>query len=165
MNDEKSCVSRALQLELLVRLRDVWPRPMREFPKIDGISDDEIIRNLVYLEEHRLCSSGLLAGIDENYSYGGARITAIGLDFLEDDGGLSAILKTVTIKVHADTLRDMFNSKIETSALPQTEKSELKERIKSLPQKVLETATSDLVKAGLNNIPNFVEWMHKMLSL
>ena len=123
MNDEKSCVSRALQLELLVRLRDVWPRPMREFPKIDGISDDEIIRNLVYLEEHRLCSSGLLAGIDENYSYGGARITAIGLDFLEDDGGLSAILKTVTIKVHADTLRDMFNSKIETSALPQTEKS------------------------------------------
>jgi hypothetical protein len=138
---------------------------MHDFPKIDGVSEDETIRNLVYLEEHGLCSAGLVAGIDGNYSYGGAKITATGLDFLEDDGGLSAILKTLTIRVHADTLRDMFSSKIENSALPQTEKSKLKDCIKSLPQKALETATSDLVQVGLSNIPNFVEWMHKTLSL
>ena len=49
-------------------------------------------------------------------TWGGARITAKGIDFLEDDGGLSAILGVVTVKLHADTLREMLAKKIDASS-------------------------------------------------
>ena len=56
----------------------------------------QFLGNLIYLREH-----GLVSGeITEEFSAGGAIksmlwavITAAGLDFIEDDGGLSAILK------------------------------------------------------------------------
>ena len=45
-------------------------------------------------------------------------ITAKGLDFLEDDGGLSAILGAITVKLDPDDLRALIAARIEESDLP-----------------------------------------------
>lgn len=70
-------------------------------------------QTLQYLEEHGLCKSGVMIGADGHLALGESRITAAGLDFLEDDGGLSAILGVVTVRLHADTIRALIDAKIE----------------------------------------------------
>jgi hypothetical protein len=61
-----------------------------------------------------------------------AKITARGLDFLEDDGGLGAILNVVTIRLEADTLRQLLETKINASDMPEADKQTLLAKLKIL---------------------------------
>ena len=80
-------------------------------------------------------------------------ITAAGLDFLEDGGGLSAILGVVTVRLHADTVRALIDAKIEASPIPAEEKSRLRKVLAHLSEASLRVATTDLVKSGLDHCP------------
>ena len=71
--------------------------------------------NLIYLQEHQLIDGTLVNGNMEIWNPG---ITAKGLDFLEDDGGLSAILGAITVKLDPDDLRALIAARIEESDLP-----------------------------------------------
>ena len=158
MNGTPSPINSELQRELLLLLRSAYPQSLYGPPEIPGLSWNEIAANLSYLEEHGLCQSGLIDDPDGgDFLFSQARITAAGLDFLEEDGGLTAILNTVTVKLHADTLRDMLSAKITAE-----EKSTLRGLIGRLSGKALEAITTDLVRAGIQQIPNFAEWIHKM---
>jgi hypothetical protein len=130
-------LDRAIQRQILELLREHYPDsalPTREL-KLDGT---QAAANLRYLEEHGLCKSGVKFGGRGDISFNPSTITAAGLDFLEDDGGLSAILGVVTVKLHADTIRDMIDAKIETSSMPTEEKSKLRKVLASLSEAGLE---------------------------
>ena len=58
-------------------------------------------------------------------------ITAKGIDFMMQDGGLSAILNTKIVKLHPDTIRDLLQNRIQASSLEN--KEELIDKIKSIP--------------------------------
>ena len=88
-----------------------------------------------------------------------------GLDFLADDGGLSAILGVVTVKLHADTIRDLISAKIEEAAIPPEHKSALKKGLASLSEKALGAATTDLVRTGLDHLPDAAHWLRQFLGL
>ena len=77
--------------------------------------------NLQYLAEH-----GLVVFDHETLITATVKITAKGIDFLMDDGGLSAILGVVTVKLHSDTIQALFNTKIDQADIPPEEKSKLK---------------------------------------
>ena len=109
--------------------------------------------NLVYLEEHGLADSSITYGVDGHMSSGLPRITAKGMDFLADDGGLSAILGVVTVKLHEDTLKELIGQRIAESDLPTPEKSRLLDQLKSLPGEAIKHLTLKLVDAGLSNWP------------
>src|SRR5271169_1802463 len=98
-----SPIDRKLQRDLLLLLRSAYPNEINSLPADFEMS--AAIPNLKYLEEHNLCKSGLgwRGNMINQYVWaGGAKITAQGLDFLEEDGGLSAILGIVTVKIQAD---------------------------------------------------------------
>ncbi|MGP9764571.1 hypothetical protein ACT3UM_02435 [Halomonas sp. AOP13-D3-9] len=79
------------------------------------------------------------------------RITAKGVDFLEDDGGISAILGTVKVKLHADTLRGLIDAKIvENEAIPEQEKHALREALKGMKEEGLKQLTTRLISYGLD---------------
>ncbi|POY47428.1 hypothetical protein, partial [Avibacterium paragallinarum] len=80
-----------------------------------------------------------------------ARLTNKGADFLLDDGGLSAILGTITIKFHEDTIKSILSTKIESSSLPKEEKSSLLNILKGLSGKALERVITKLVDLGFEN--------------
>jgi len=126
-------------------------------------TEETAAANLVYLQEHGLCESGVVIGVDGHFSFGESTITARGLDFLADDGGLSAILSTVVVKLHADSIRALLESKIEQANLPAPEKSALKARLAALSTKALETATTDLVHRGVDYLPNAIDWIRTLL--
>ena len=77
--------------------------------------------NLQYLAEH-----GLVVFDHETLITATVKITAKGIDFLMDDGGFSAILGVVTVKLHSDTIQALLDAKINEANIPPEEKSRLK---------------------------------------
>ncbi len=157
-----SPLDRALQREMLTEMQAVYPELVRTI-KGQKKPKPEWIGNLVYLQEHGLCVAQMGVGIDGHWNWGGAKITAKGLDFLADDGGLSAILGVVTIKLHADTLRDIIAAKIDSTGASDAEKSVLKSQLKKLPATALQLASTDLMKTGLDHLPNAIQWLHTLV--
>ena len=85
--------------------------------------------------------------------------------FLRRDGGLSAILGVVTVKLHADTVRDLIAAKIHVAPIPAEEKSTLKTRLAGLSEAGLRAAASDLVKQGLDHLPDAIHWLRASVGL
>lgn len=160
-------LDRALQRQILETLRDTYPRRDRA-QLFAGAKDDDalqelIIASLVYLEEHKLVHSGVTFSLSGSAIYEGAGITAAGLDFLEDDGGLTAILGTVTVKLHADTIRDLMLAKVEAAPLPTEEKSALKKAISTLSGEALKEIAKKLVAAGMDSAPDAITFLKSLL--
>ena len=90
-------LDRELQRQILEKLADAYPDEIFEVaPEFPGVDRFFVFFNLQYLAEHGLVNSGVRksqSGDTEDQWYEvGTKITATGLDFLADDGGLGAIL-------------------------------------------------------------------------
>lgn len=150
-------LNRDLQLSILRKLEDAYPDDAREASdeifKLD--SQDTVIANLLYLEAHGLIVSGLGRSIGGNWHINSAQlsITHLGLDFLADDGGLSAVLGVVTIKLHDDTIKNLVEAKILQSDLPPPEKKRWLDQLRSLPAETTKHLVLKLVDKGLEAGP------------
>lgn len=154
-------MDRGLQRKLLQEMAKTFPRPENlHLLQRDEDQYLEIAQNLIYLEGHGLCASvcgeeakktGTLDGI-------AFKITPKGLDFLQDDGGLSAILNVVTVRFEADTLRALIAAKIDASSEPKEKKAEAKKRLLGLKEEGLKAAVGKVVELGLGNIPTAASW-------
>lgn len=108
------------------------------------------LANVYYLEGHGLVEA---KGNPKGTVGQGLRITAKGLDFLEDDGGIGAILGVVTIKLHDDTIKSLIEAKILQSDLPQPEKKRWTDQLRSLPAEATKHLVLKLVDKGLDSGP------------
>ena len=129
-------LDRNLQREILKELNNIYPDSKTYEYWIDAaiaqvvgvietVGEAELYiakrsANLRYLAEH-----GLVVCNDKNLS-ATVKITAKGIDFLTDDGGLSAILGVVTVRLHSDTIQALLDAKINEANIPPEEKSRLK---------------------------------------
>src|SRR3546814_5739628 len=83
-----------------------------------------------------VCSSDLLG---TQLTWG--KITAKGIDFIADDGGLGAILNVQTIRLHEDSIRALLIKQVEASNVSQSVKERLVDKIKSMPADGIGTLT------------------------
>ncbi len=109
-------IRRHLQLSLLRHLAKLYPARV-EASEMDSwpiaLEDKPLVfADLVYLEEHKLIEAVLYRSGTGFERVILARITAEGIDLLEDDGGLSAILGVVTAKLHEDTIRNLVLAEV-----------------------------------------------------
>jgi hypothetical protein len=81
------------------------------------------------------------------------RITARGLDFLEDDGGLSAILGLVTVRFEADTLRELLSASLDQSTAPQEARAKAKGLLSKLSGEALGELVRQLVGVAVAKAP------------
>ncbi|RXE48721.1 hypothetical protein B4O83_12380 [Chromohalobacter israelensis] len=165
-------LDRHLQRDLLNQLAEAYPENRKDvLPEGDPHSSVSV--NLHYLQEHGLVQIGKPAarpfikrGAEDREArtvYRGVAITAAGIDFLEEDGGLSAILGVVTVRLHSETIREI-EAKILASNQPETEKTRLLDRLRSMPEEGLKTLTQELVRTGLNHSPGMWETVLRHLS-
>ena len=139
---------RKLQLEVMKKLLDIYPGRIgvQEFNFISNLFNDEekMIANLLYLEGHGLISSGLVAG-SSSYSinFGSLSITVRGIDFMQDDGGLSAILN-----VHRDAVV-VLEDLIAISNMNEAEKDKAKSTLGELSTEALKTVVQTATTALL----------------
>lgn len=161
-------LDRNYQKELLEDLRECYPaevggdllRDRHNEMNSDGVADGFIVQTeteaasqkllftLNYLHEHGLIKTthGNLSTFVPN-----ARITAKGIDFLANDGGLSAILNTVTVKFDLDNVRELVETGLLTANVPEEKQGALKKAIQEAPGTVLQTAVSTIVGQGMSS--------------
>lgn len=124
--------------------------------EFDGIDQRTLVTQLRYLEQHGLCESGVALDATGPKMIKLSRITAQGLDYIAEDGGIGAELNVVTIRLSADTLKAMLTLRIEQSDVSTEEKRTLKAHLQSLSAKGLEGLVGDLVQAGLAHVPDAI---------
>uniref|UniRef100_UPI00333E66D3 hypothetical protein n=1 Tax=Castellaniella defragrans TaxID=75697 RepID=UPI00333E66D3 len=162
-------LDRDLQKKTLEALSERYPDEM-EFLDLRKIvvgsgaeygDEEHFWANLIYLGQHGLVRN--TPPIDE-HDEGCSAITHKGLDFLADDGGLSAILGVVMIKLHDDTLKSLIEAKILASDLPQPDKKRWLDQLRSMPAETTKHLVLKLVDLGLANTPAALAAIGTLLS-
>ncbi|WP_085631588.1 hypothetical protein [Pseudomonas sp. R16(2017)] len=161
-------LDRALQHQILRRLELEYPASVSAPHWVIGTeteaAENVVLKNIYYLADHGLINVVFSKELGQKIQRPAeARITHHGLDFLADDGGLSAILGVVTVKIHEDTLRQLIATKIQDFDLPAEEKSSLLQTVKELPGEAIKHLSEKLLDLGLENAPRAVSLIHKAL--
>ena len=156
-------LDRDLQLTMLRRLSEVFPRHYNfdNDYKYGTEQHESAIKNFYYLQLHGLVVENSVhisksIGGQAPIIFGSASITHKGMDFLADDGGLSAILGVVTIKFEANQLKLLLESKIMASDLPLERKQSMIDSLRELPAESIKHLTTKLLDEGLENLPNAI---------
>lgn len=156
-------IDRQLQLQILKRLSEVYP--LRSDPRQWNDLGPGLKPNLVYLEEHGLVELNK-SELDmfTDILIHGAKITHEGVDFLADDGGLSAVLGVVTVKLHDETIKQLIEAKIQASTLPSDEKSRITLGLRKLPADATKHLVLKLLDLGLEKGPEAILAIQKLLT-
>lgn len=165
MDEEQrgSRLDRRLQRRILESLREHYPGQVGPEDLDLGLTQDDRSWNVNahYLREHGLIEA-LAAGDLGGPALVAACITAKGMDFLEDDGGLSAILGVVTVQFEEDTLRALLAAKIDASGLPAEKKSAIKARFSEMGTEALKEVTQRFVTMALERWPEALQALEAM---
>jgi hypothetical protein len=155
-------LDRAFQRSLLQTLAEAYPRSV-EPKKFGSFEDNRVAVNLLYLQEHGLLTCKTMKVLSGEVLIAPATITARGLDFLADDGGLSAVLGVVTVRLHEDSVKALLIERVANSNEDQSVKDRVIEQIKSLPAEALSTLTMKTLESSLAQIPNIMPILQKLL--
>lgn len=146
-------IDRDLQKRILTDLSNVYPK-WADITDIDEyyqqLDDRTLIANLKYLAQNELITECIDITTDGMYILQPTEITHTGLDFLADDGGLRAILNTVTVKIDQSQMAELLKA---IANLSQEEQKTLFEAIKEAPNKAVETMVEKSVEHGISSLP------------
>lgn len=158
-------LDRQYQNDLLTFLLNDYPGYEKAYEYCDKLQkedENKYMANVVYLQNHELVEDGAELQFGANgrtyYRYSAfPQITHKGIDFMLQDGGLSAILNVQTVKIHEDTLRTLLESSIASSSLAEDEKSSLKSSLGKLGFENLKFLTTKLLDKGIENLPALIQ--------
>ena len=159
MSDQS--IAEAVWRPILEKLRDANFKPLNRIDEIaPGVDADIAIRNVWYLVDHKLATANIkVNNFGRLFWYGQAAITAKGVDFLAEDGGLTKKLRTVTVELDATTLKALLVDHVDQQDAPEEEKTGIKHAIRSLPASGLKVLAEELVKRGMTAAPDLVHWL------
>lgn len=153
-------LDRQFQLDILNKIAEVYPFSWQH--NLNNESDEyiKLAKNLHYLKGHQLISESSTIIKDNLNGQGGGillinkpKITEKGLDFLQDDGGLSAILNVVTVKFETQTLKAILVNKINQSDLDPEQKQSMNLALEELPAESIKHLTTKLLDECVDNLP------------
>lgn len=153
-------LNRELQRNILSVLTECFPKdPPPNFLHTlrSEYGEDETDGNLMYLEMHGLVNVKLTHFLSGAYSIDYVKPTEKAFDFLAEDGGLSAVLGVVTVRLDAETLRELVALKIDKADIPTGQKETLLKIIRSLPEEGLKRLSSRLIEFALDKGADLVK--------
>ncbi|MEN5297988.1 hypothetical protein ABE530_06485 [Brucella sp. TWI559] len=146
-------LDRRFQREILNFLLVDYPN-LTDMGELFNSHDNAVSVNVHYLEEHGLLKADWMVDEDTGRKYPvDGKITARGLDFLQDDGGLGAVLGVITIKIHDDTIKQLLLSKVAEAEGDEGVRQKLMDKIKGLPAAGLQTIATRLIEKGVEQLP------------
>lgn len=145
---------RKIQHDFLMSLYESYPHGMIGTVYFDFMSrfgdDDNATANLLYLESHGLITTNIReirhGFFDVNPEH--LKITSKGIDFVRNDGGLSAILNVQTVKLHRDTVV-VLEDLIAISSMNEADKKKAKSTLGELSTEALKTVVQTATTALL----------------
>lgn len=169
--DKTRKYDRSLQLEILNALINCAPNPLNNSQERDLIEKfdnyDHFVACMLYLEMHDLVRtpfvrSDTMAGVSFIFNSAFCSITEKGIDFLLDDGGLSAILKVQTVRLHNDTIVALEDI-IRVANMPEDQKKGLISKLRELPADAIKHLTLQLLTQGVQNLPRALQLIQTAL--
>ena len=151
-------IDREYQKNLLSFLLEDFPSYENSFEHCKMLVDednDKYVANVEYLQRHGLLEDG----VSLDFAMDGTpfvsikafpKITEAGIDFMLDDGGLSAILNVQTVKLHPETIKSLVEERIRSAEIPDDRKSSLIEQIRSLPEATAKILLDKLLDKGID---------------
>lgn len=160
-------IDRDRQNRILGALAAVYPGGL-DAPALqltEMTADIDALRvNLAYLEEHQLVTLKWQHYLSEPSDFGLVKITARGIDFIKNDGGLTAILGVQVVRLHDDTIRALLVSQVEASDADQTTKEALIEQVRRTPANMLGHVVERALDAALRSTPDVVRLVTQALA-
>ena len=165
-------IRKDVQIAILKYLEQKYPR----FDDFGSIYDNvrlqfsannelHIFENAIYLHQH-----GLIVGEAFRHDPVGLSLPDLmviskeGLDYLSADGGLSAELGIVTVKIHDETIFRL-ESFIRQADLSSSQKNEFAHRLRELPADAIKHMVLKLLDLGLANSSSALQLIQKCLGL
>jgi hypothetical protein len=146
----ETILDRELQKQILTMLSSSYPYQRKAIEQsYTSTEKSKFFANVMYLHEHGLIEANAMGSAQEIRTIT-AEITAKGMDFLAGDGGLSAILGVVTVRLHDETIRDLIELSISQSDRPPSDKKKLIDGLRSLPADSIKHLTMELISKGLD---------------
>lgn len=152
-------LDREYQKNLLLMLAEDYPRVRTEIAeKIRSLQlkdENKYLANAFYLQEHGLIRNavGVRRGAQSSsFSVAIPDLTVKGVDFLQQDGGLSAILNVQSVRLDEQTIKALLIAKFERSdRLSAEEKHGLLDSLKESGQKALQHTLEKLIDIALEH--------------
>lgn len=132
-----------------LQFKDIIKAAFGEQNEVDEEKEKAFKYNIGYLAESNFITKGGALGRRGMPVY--IKITPSGIDYLTSDGGLSAYLKTITVKFDLDNLRKIVAEGILSSGLPQEKETLLRKALKTAPEAVIKTITTTLIQKALKD--------------
>lgn len=126
------------------------------------IDDNKLLANIIYLSQHGLITVERDQTDNPFPLLQRISATAAGVDFMLNDGGLTAILNVQTIRFHRDTVTALEDI-IARSNLPEPEKAGIVSKLQQLPSAAIEHLTKELVLKGALSLPAALPLIQKFL--
>lgn len=153
-------LNRKLQKEILVALSEVYPDSLL-VSALPGFSHGrEFMGNLFYLQEHGVIDGGDIREPGQCRSMVDAQITKAGLDFLADDGGLSAILGYHFVKFEASALVELLLELLEGSEIGDDERLAAAAHLNNMDDAALANLVLELLRCGGSNHETIASCLH-----
>jgi len=159
-----SVLDRDLQNAILRILEQAYPASVSVDVFTEHAPPEIVNANVCYLSEH-----GLIDCIDGT-TLGSAcrlliepKITARGLDFLADDGGLTAILGRVTVRLHEDTIKETIAAWVAAQGLSAADSSRYISRLRALPADATKHLLLRFLDLGLESAPKALQLIQTLL--
>ena len=154
-------LDRRLQYAILCELRNAYPNEAPVHRLFCFEDSQHFFGNLIYLRGHGLIEGEILPGMIDLETMNvmlQEMITPTGLDFLENDGGLSAILGGDIVGFDNHDLQQLLAA-IDRLQASQEAKEEFKQTLSSLPAEGLKNIYSLLLIQGLDNLSSVLDLM------
>lgn len=148
--------SKELRMEIL-RMLDASAGSIVVGDKFGRLGYPQAVKAEVeYLVGHGLAKAEFLS-LEGTVAW--AQITSKGRDFVDPSGGMGAELNVVTVKLHEDTLRQIFINRVKASDADETVKSKLVDQLKALPAEGLSKLAEKALEEGLRYMPHALQWL------
>ncbi len=157
-------LDREFQKSILTELAEIYPHSADLRRSFQEHEARRLTVNLHYLAENGLIALNAQTMMDQSIDLRSCKITASGLDFISNDGGLSAILGVVTVKLHEDTVKALLIEKVQSSDADDGVKASLVQKLKALPAEAMQQLTMQALEKGVQSLPSIVPWLLKLLS-
>jgi len=128
-----------------------------------GVECDAAIVEILYLRDHGLIDihvSGYMGSSEPSLTP--AAITTAGLDYLADDGGLTAELGALTVKIHAETLQQMLELMVLRSDLDPPQKQKYVDQLRQLPAETTKHLAMKAVDAAIQQSGKLLPLLQSM---
>lgn len=118
--------------------------------------------NVDYLQQHKFIKVGFTR-LHGHRVLNNAAITAAGIDYLSEDGGITKQLNVVTVEISPASIKAILEANVDKSDKTAEEKSALRKQIAAISDEGMKRVADGLLSFGASHIPDLASFLGNIL--